>query len=123
MGAAFSVDVATLVILVEVCDVPYLAAATVGFVFGGIVGYLLSVRFIFRFRRVQDRRIEAITFVALGLMGLVVNLGGMWLGVEVLSLHYVIAKVAAAGLSFITNYGLRRLMLFTEFTGQSARQR
>ena len=117
MGTAFAVDLATLVALVEVAAVPYLGAAAIGFVAGGLVAYLLSVRFIFRYRRVQDRRIEAVTFIALGLIGLVVNLGGMWLGVEVLSLHYVVAKVAAAGLSFVTNYGLRRLMLFTEFTG------
>jgi putative flippase GtrA len=120
MGTAFAVDLATLVALVEVAAVPYLGAAAVGFVSGGLVAYLLSVRFIFRHRRVQDRRIEAVTFIALGLVGLVVNLGGMWLGVEALSLHYVVAKVAAAGLSFVTNYGLRRLMLFTEFAGPAA---
>ena len=122
MGVAFAVDLAVLAALVELAAVPYLAAAAAGFVAGGLVAYLLSVRFIFRFRRVQDRSLEAATFVALGLIGLVVNLGGMWLGVEMLGLHYLLAKIAAAGLSFVTNYGLRRLTLFTQFTDPQAGQ-
>lgn len=122
MGVAFAADLATLVALVECAAIPYLGAAAVGFIVGGMVAYLLCVRFIFRYRRVQDRRLEAATFILLGLIGLAVNVGAMWLGVEVLSFHYVVAKFAASGLSFVTNYGLRRLMLFTQFTGGSVRQ-
>jgi putative flippase GtrA len=112
-GLAFAVDLALLVGLVELGGIPYLPAAIVSFVSGGLVAYVLCVRYIFRFRRVEDRRVEATSFVALGLAGLLVNAGGMTFGVEVLGLNYLIAKVGAAGLSFVVNYALRRFILFT----------
>jgi putative flippase GtrA len=115
MGVAFAVDIAFLALLVEAALLPYLPAAAIAFCVGSLVAYGLSVRFIFAHRRVQDRRVEALTFIGLGVVGLGVNLAGMWAGIELMHLHYLIAKVIAAGLSFITNYLLRRLTLFTEF--------
>lgn len=112
-AVAFGVDLSILVGLVELGGLAYLPAAVIAFVTGGLVAYALCVRFIFRYRRVEDRRVEATSFVALGLAGLVVNAGGMVLGVEWLGLHYLLAKIGAAGMSFVVNYALRRLMLFT----------
>jgi putative flippase GtrA len=110
---AFAADLTLLVALVELAGIPYLPAAIVAFTSGGLVAYALCVRYIFQFRRVEDRRVEATSFVALGLAGLLVNAGGMWLGVEFLGLYYLVAKIAAAGLSFVVNYALRRWVLFT----------
>lgn len=122
MGIALAADVATLAALVELAAVPYLAAATVAFVVGGLIAYLLCVQLIFAYRRIDDRRVEAATFIGLGLVGLVVNLGGIWVGVEFLMVHYLIAKIVAAGLSFVTNYGLRRFILFTAFAREEPGQ-
>jgi putative flippase GtrA len=118
-AVAFVVDLLVLVTLVERAGVPYLPAAICGFVIGGLLAYALCVRFIFRFRRVEDRRVEATSFVVLGLAGLAVNAGGMAFGVEVLGLHYLVSKLGAASLSFFVNYALRRLALFTPLPAQS----
>jgi putative flippase GtrA len=112
-AAAFCVDVATLVALVELAGVPYLPAAVAAFLVGGLVAYALCVRFVFSFRRIANRRIEAGTFVALGTAGLIVNAAGIVIGVEWLSLHYLAAKVSASCIGFFVNYALRRLILFT----------
>lgn len=112
-GVAFAVDVALLAGLVELAGIAYLPAAVLAFVAGGLVAYALCVRFIFRFHRVEDRRIEVVAFVALGLVGLLVNSGGIVIGVELIGLHYLVAKFVAAGASFLVNYLLRRLALFT----------
>jgi putative flippase GtrA len=119
-GIAFAVDLALLVGLVEVVRLPYLPAAVMAFISGGLVAYGLCVRYIFRFRRVADRRVEITTFVALGLAGLVVNTGGMAFGVEILGLYYLAAKFGAASLSFIVNYALRRFVLFTPRSSNQA---
>ena len=121
MGAALSVDIGCLALLVEVGGLGYIPAAVLAFLAGNFVAYLLCVRFIFRYRRVSDRRIEVLTFVALGAVGLAVNLGVMIAAVELLSLHYLLGKVLAAGVSFVVNYASRRLLLFTQLYNHPSR--
>ena len=120
-GVAFVFDVVLLAALVELAGIPYLPAAVLSFIAGGLVAYALCVRFIFRFHRVEDRRVEALAFVTLGLVGLAVNSGGIVIGVEFIGMHYLVAKVAAAAGSFIVSYALRRLALFTPLSQRTLR--
>lgn len=110
---AFACDVGTLAFLVQVLHWHYLVAASVAFVVGALVAYLLSVRYVFRFRRIDDRRLEFAGFAAIGAIGLAVNAGVMFAGVEWLHLHYLLAKILAGGFTFVLNYVVRRVTLFT----------
>jgi putative flippase GtrA len=119
-AVAFGVDLIILIALVELGGWPYMPAVVLGFVVGGLVAYGLCVRFIFHYRRVEDRRVEATAFVVLGVAGLAVNAGGIFVGVEVFGLHYLVSKFGAAGASFIVNYALRRFSLFTHLAPRSS---
>ena len=110
---AFAFDFGTLAFLVQVLHWHYLVAASAAFMAGAIVAYLLSVRYVFRFRRIEDRRVEFAGFAAIGAIGLAVNTSVMFAGVEWLGLHYLVAKVLAGGLTFVFNYVVRRVTLFT----------
>lgn len=112
-AAAFAVDFLLLSLLVSGFRIPYLAAAFVSFSAGTVVVYWLSIRHVFDYRRLEDWRPEFAVFAALGLMGLLVNLTAMYSLVDGLGLHYLVAKVGAAGFTFIANFLLRRWMLFT----------
>ena len=112
-AAAFAVDVALLAALVELLGVHYLLAATVSFTAGTVVVYLVSVRYAFAYRRFNRANVEFTIFAALGGVGILVNLLVMYAGVQGLHLHYLLAKILAAGVTFSTNYGTRRLLLFT----------
>lgn len=112
-AAAFACDFGTLAFLVQVLDWHYLAAATAAFLVGATVAYALSVRYVFRFRRISDRRIEFGGFAAIGAVGLVVNAAAMYAGVEWLGMHYLAVKILAGGFTFGLNYLVRRLALFT----------
>jgi putative flippase GtrA len=110
--AALAVDYALLVFLTEVAHLHYLVSAAIGFSAGLVVTYALSVTVIFKERRF-GRTFELGGFVVIGLLGLGLNellLKGM---VDGLSLHYALAKVPAAGISFLFNFAARRLILFT----------
>lgn len=109
---ALAVDLLLLSLLASGLGVPYLGAATVSFLTGTIVVYWLSIRHVFDYRRLEDWRREFAIFAGLGLMGLVVNLAVIYLLVEGLALHYLVAKVGAAGCTFCVNFLLRRWMLF-----------
>jgi len=121
-AAAFAVDFALLWTLVEAAGMHYLLAATLSFLAGTVVVYFVSVRHAFRYRRVADRRLEFGWFAAIGAAGVLLNLTLMYVLVEWLTLHYLAAKVGAAGVSFVANYGARRWFLFTRrHSGERAR--
>jgi putative flippase GtrA len=110
---AFAVDVALLALLTGKLGVHYLAAATASFIAGGVVAYFLSIRYVFRHRRLQERTYEGVAFVALGVAGLVVNTIVMALVVGGAGAHVLVGKMAAACATFGVNFLLRKLVLFT----------
>jgi putative flippase GtrA len=111
-AVAFIVDITLLTLLTQFAGLHYLLAATCSFLAGGVVAYLLSIRYVFRYRRLQDQRVEAMTFVALGLAGLLVNTGVMALLVGKAAVHVLVAKVVASAATFGVNFLLRKSVLF-----------
>jgi putative flippase GtrA len=109
---ALIADFAVLAFLVQVCSWWYLAAATASFLAGIVTIYLLSVRFVFRNRRIADRRAEFLSFGAIGAVGLAINVGVMFVLVNYLGLYYLLAKGVAAGFTFMFNFFARRQLLF-----------
>lgn len=117
-GVGLAVDVGLLWGLVEFAGWHYLLAATLAFVAGTAVVYVLSVGFIFRHRRVKDRRLEFALFATIGVLGVLVNLAVLKLAVDVFHLHYLLGKLASIGFTFSLNFGLRRGLLFTDLSAQ-----
>jgi len=114
-GAALAVDVALLVVLIELFGVHYLVAATASFVAGAVVAYSLVTRFVFRYRRLRDRRVEFAIFAGIGVVGLAINAFTIQAVVEGLGLGYLVGKAAAASLTFVANFVIRRWLLFTQW--------
>jgi putative flippase GtrA len=112
-AAAFAADFLALGLLVEVFEWHYLLAATLSFLIGTVVVYWVSVRHAFKVRRVTDRRAEFGYFATIGGIGVFLNLGSMYALVDLAGLHYLLAKVASAGFTFVTNFALRRWFLFS----------
>jgi len=110
---ALAFDAGSLWVLTTYCGWNYLLAATTTFLSGGVLLYALSVGFVFSHRRTTKRGVELPSFVALGLVGLVVNLLVIRLGVEAVRLSVIHAKLAASVCSFGVNFALRRALLFS----------
>jgi putative flippase GtrA len=118
--AGLGTDMALLDLLVSAAHVHYLVAASISFICGGAVVYLLSIAWVFRFRRIDSRTAEFSYFVALGAVGLLVNGAVMYVGVTALQLHFMLGKLLAAGCTFATNFLLRRYFLFSERAGATS---
>lgn len=110
---ALAVDMTLLASLTHYLHAHYLLAATCSFLAGGVVAYLLSVRFVFRYHRLQVRFVEAAAFVALGVAGLAVNTAVLALLVGRGGLPVLTGKAVAACATFGLNFLLRKLTLFT----------
>ena len=110
---ALAVDMALLAMLTQAFHVHYLVAASCSFLSGGVVAYLLSVRYVFRYHRLQLRVMEGVAFVALGIAGLIVNTIVLSVLVGHAGLHVMTGKAAAAVATFGVNFLLRKFALFT----------
>ena len=81
-------------------------------VVGAAVAYVLAVRFVFHAHRLHNRELEFLSFVLIGLVGLAVNVLVLSVAHGRLGMDLLPAKGVAAGCTFLTNFGLRRQLLF-----------
>ncbi len=115
-GCALVVDMTFLWILVHFLSWGYMPAAATSFLAGAVVAYELSVKLAFSQHRLQDRRAELASFIAIGTLGLAVNAAVIFVVVRYAGLHYLIAKGVAAGFTFLCNFVARRQLLFVRYT-------
>ena len=118
--AALAVDTWILRTLVKVVGWHYLPASIVSFISGAAVAYLLSTRFVFRSRRVTNHALEFGYFLALGVVGLGVNTLVLWITIGGAGLDLITSKLLAAVCTFITNFVLRRWLLFSQSRKENA---
>jgi len=112
-GIAFVVDFFILLALTELAGWHYLAAATIGFLAGLLVNYALSIRWVFDYRRLSDRRVEFMLFGGVGLAGLALNNASLFVLADWAGFDYRVAKLITAALVLAFNFSVRRAMLFT----------
>jgi len=112
-AVALAIDFGLYVGLIRLADVNYLIAAPLGFGCGLATIYLFSVRWVFSYRRVADRRAEFALFAAIGLAGMALNQAIIYAGVQWMPGSYEIAKLMSAGIVFCFNFASRKLLLFT----------
>ncbi|HTP62146.1 MAG TPA: GtrA family protein [Burkholderiales bacterium] len=112
---ALAIDLGTYSGLIRLAGVNYLVAAPAGFALGLAAIYLLSVRWVFRQRRLKDQRAEFALFIALSLVGMALNQLMIYVGVQLLGLAYELAKFPSAAVVFCFNFASRKLLLFTRF--------
>ena len=92
-------------------DVHYLVSGVVSFGVSTAANYVLSVRFVFGTGR-RSRPQRFVLLVAVSAVGVVFNLGLLMIGVDVLNIHPMIAKVFATGAVFGWNFLLRYFLVF-----------
>lgn len=109
---ALAVDFSLLAFLTEVVDLHYLLANVIAFTTGVVITYVACVRWVFRTRRLARRDVEFTAFAVIGVIGVGVNSGGLWVLTELAGIHYLASKIGAAGASFLCGYLLRRFLLF-----------
>lgn len=110
---ALVVDVASLSACLRLLHLSLPWSASIGFVAGAIVAYVLSIRWVFRSRALgSNPLLEFTTFLGIGIAGLGITQLVLWLGVTGLGLLPELVKLAAAVASFSFNYVVRKTLLF-----------
>lgn len=106
VGYAF--DFGTLIIARQVLGLHYLIAATLGFIVGLIVVYILSNKFVFGESKLKSKSTEFVAFAIIGLVGLIFLNLLMWLMTGKLGLNYIYSKILATVVVYGWNFFARR---------------
>lgn len=106
-GLSLIVDCAILYGLTDFCGVHYLYSAAISFTVSVIFNYWLCVKYVFKNARHQTPR-QATIFIGSSVVGLGLNQLCMWFFVEIILLHYMIAKLGATVIVTIWNYIMKR---------------
>jgi len=91
-----------LILLVQGLGVAPVPASAAGALLGAGINYSLNYRF--TFRSSKRHRDAVVKFAAVASAGLIFNTIFMWLGVELLGLHYLLSQIATTGLVLIWSF-------------------
>ena len=106
-GLSLIVDCGVLYGLTDFFGVHYLYSAGISFTVSVIFNYWLCVKYVFKNARHQTTR-QATIFIGSSIIGLGLNQICMWFFVEIILLHYMIAKLAATVIVTLWNYIMKR---------------
>lgn len=111
-GFAFVVDYGGLYILTEYCGLYYLLSATISFILGLVVNYLLSTRWIFSKSKLKNKTAEFLVYSLIGVVGLGLNSLFLYLFTDGLHIYYMLSKIITAAVVMLWNFFARKIILF-----------
>lgn len=116
-GLAFVVDFGLLWFITDICHAHYLVGAFCGYTAGLIITYLLSIKWIFSDRKLSHKQgAEFIIFTIIGLVGLLLTQGLMYIFTEYLfgTGHYLYSKLLTTAIVSLFNFVMKKLLLFSQ---------
>jgi len=103
-------DFGTLFILTDFVGWHYLISANVAFTLGGAINYWLNKGW--TFKSDGQHRKQLPIFFTLATLGLIINGNIMYISVEHFHLHYLLAKILAAGIVTFWNFFGNKYLTF-----------
>jgi putative flippase GtrA len=109
---SFAVDFILYILLSRFAGLYYILANTLSYLTGTTLSYVFSVRFIFS-QRSRHPVAEYGVFALVGITGLLLNNGFLFLFVDILSIPDLFSKVLAGSTVFFYNFSVRKILLFS----------
>ena len=113
-GLAFLVDYGTLFGLTHYAGMPYLWSAAIAFILGLVTNYLISISWVFQHSGKMNVWQEFTFFAIIGIIGLGLNELIMYVGTDMIHLHYMISKLISTAIVFFWNFFARKYLVFNK---------
>ena len=125
-GGATVVQWGLLVVLKEYCGMNANIANAIGFIGGLIFNYVISTLWVFDNSAVKNKAAEFTAFALIGVVGLGINQGIIWLFDKTLaerkvfgdllpaSKYYLVGQVIATGIAFFWNFFARKYLIYNK---------
>lgn len=107
---AIAIDYGLMVLLTEALDVNYLISSAIFFSVSVVCNYILSVLWVFDAKQNKNTK-GLLIFAILSLIGLGFNQALMYLGTEILYIHYMLTKIFATIIVMVYNFISRKIFL------------
>ena len=107
---AFLIDAGVLYVLTEYLHVYYLISSVISFIVSLAYNYILSIFWVFDVKKKQTYK-EVLLFAILSVIGLGVNQLVMYLGVDLLNIHYMLCKIIATIIVMVYNFITRKIFI------------
>ena len=99
-----------LILMVQVGGAAPLTGSTCGFLVGAFINYLLNYRFTFESKKEHKEALAK--FMVVAALGFGLNAAIMFLGTEVLRLHYFGVQLVATGIVLVSNFAFNKAWTF-----------
>jgi len=99
-----------LILLVQAFDSDAVVASALGALLGGLINYSLNYRYTFRSQRPHAQ--SSVRFALIAVLGLALNTVLMWIGVDLLHWHYLLAQVLTTLLVMVWSFSGNRWWTF-----------
>ena len=110
-GTCTVVDMGLLYVLTEFIGLHYLLSATLSFTTGVTLNYFMCTGWIFEESKIKNKGVEILLYFAISIIGLLINVAGIWLLTTCFSLHFMLSKFLATALTLIWNFCSRKYLL------------
>lgn len=107
---AFLIDAGVLYVLTEYLHVYYLVSSVISFIVSLAYNYVLSIFWVFDVKKKQTYK-EVLLFAILSVIGLGVNQLVMYLGVDLLNIHYMLCKIITTIIVMVYNFITRKIFI------------
>lgn len=112
-GIALFVDVSILFILTEYFNIYYVVSATISFLAGIAITYILSKFYIFTKTKIHNKINEFTVFLVIGITGLILNNIFLYVFTEYLGIYYMLSKFFVIIITYLWNYFARKKLIFS----------
>ena len=109
-GIAAVVNILLLYIFTEIFNINYVISNIMAFVFGLIVNYSLSKKFVFTKDNSINKVFEFLMYTIIGVLGLGIDTFILWLFTDKFKIYYMLSKVISTMITFIWNFIARKLL-------------
>ncbi len=119
---ALGADLLVLYVLVQFGEVQKVVASVIASLIAGILSYILSTHWVFDQRKFKNIGVEFLLFTLIGAFGLGLNALIYWVFYHFVGVHYIVAKIISCSIVFLTNFFLRKYIIFFKKHEESSQE-
>ena len=108
-GIAAVVNIGSLFVFVDLCDINYLIANVFSFILGLLVNFLLSKKFVFTNENSMNKAMEFGIHTIIAVIGLVIDTSILHLFTSK-KVYYMLSKLISTAITFIWNFLARKIL-------------
>jgi len=110
-----SIDVLIFMLLLEHNNYPWLEASVISSILSTLVGYFLSIIFVFQSGSKYKMHQELFGVLVISFFAFILHQALMYLFIEVLKVNFLFSKIISIGIIFLFNYFSRSKFIFSSF--------